>query len=267
MFGSTLLLTLVGRNIGHFFVNYIVISVKTPKVNFLALSGSDYNFSLLRGVLSTLTSLFTTLGVKYLDITEALIIAQTKPILNFALNRFVFGDPITANQVISLILCLIGMVFVIQPPFIFGAGEYMLVGDKIKGFIYRLISVVWNSLADITLKKLGGKMDTLFVIHFMGMVNAVFFGVGYAVFDFPKPQSLPCYISLFFVGLFSWAVHYFYSKAYQMGNMNVVSIFEYTAVLMSFFVDYFLYNRSYNWYCYFGVAIVLAALCLSVSKK
>ena len=82
-------------------------------------------------------------------------------------------------------MCSLGMILIIQPPFLISGGDYMLTDDKIKGFIFRNISVVWNSLADLTLKKIGGKVDTLFVIHFMGLVNTLFFGVAYCWLDRP----------------------------------------------------------------------------------
>ena len=265
--GSTVMLTLVARNVGHFLVNYSVMQTQNPKPDFSSLRWTGFDLCLLRAILSTFTSLFSVLGVFYLDITESIILSLTKPFLNFILNRLFFKDPIEQNQLISGLLCFVGLLFVVKPPWLINSGSYMLTSDKILGFIFREVSVVWNSLGDLSLKKIGAKANPNFVIHFVGLVNAAIFGMGYAVFDTPIIHTPLCYVSLFMVGLMSFFTHLYYSKAFQQGSsMNVTTVFEFGGVIMSFLADYFIFGKSYNIWCYVGVSIILVSLYVCVMK-
>jgi drug/metabolite transporter (DMT)-like permease len=265
--GSTVMLTLVARNVGQFLVNYLVMQTQNPKLDFTSLRWNGFDLCLLRGILSTFTSLFSVLGVFYLDITESIILSLTKPFLNFLLNRLIFKDPIQSQQLWSGVLCFIGLLFVVQPPWLVNSGEYMLTSGKLLGFVFRQVSVIWNSLGDLSLKKIGGKANPNFVIHFMSMLNASLFGMGYLIFDSPVIHNPACYLSLFMVGFTSFFCHLYYSKAFQHGeSMNVTTVFEFGGVIMSFIADYFIFGKSYNMWCYVGVFIILLALYVCVMK-
>lgn len=265
--GSTLMLTLVARNVGHFMVNYVVMQTQNPRPDFASLRWNGFDLCLLRAILSTFTSLFSVLGIFYLDITESIILSLTKPFLNFILNRLIFKDPVLPQQLWSGVICFVGLLFVVQPPWLVSSGSYMLTSGKLLGFIFREISVIWNSLGDLSLKKIGGKVNSNFVIHFVGLVNASLFGLGYAIFDTPMIHTPICYLSLFMVGLMSFFTHLYYSKAFQQGeSMNVTTVFEFGGVIMSFLADYFIFGKSYNLWCYVGVLIILVALFVCVMK-
>lgn len=264
-FGGTYLMALVARNIGHLTINYGIMRTFKPELNFVELSARDVNLTLLRGVLSTLGSTFTTLGVFYLDITEAFVISQTKPFVTLALNRIAYKEPLNKYQAIACVVCFSGVVLMLQPAFLFGA-SYEWTRDRLTGIIIRLISVFAASFSDLTLKQIGTKLQTYYVIHFMGITNSLSFGLAYGIFDTPKIESAPCYLALLGVGLFSWFTHYFYSRAYQVGPINLVSIFESTGVLLGFAADYFLSSKVYNFYSYLGVFLIIASLYICTLK-
>ena len=266
-FGSTLLVTLIARNIGQFGINYVIMQFKNPKLKFSDLSGDVINLGLVRGMLSTLTSLFSTWSVMYLDYTENQLIALTKPFLTMALNKLIFKEKILPIHILSGIMAFVGLIFIVQPPFIFSDGQYMLTSDKLKGVLYKLIANIWNSLADLSIKNIGGKLDTHFIIHYMGIINVFCFSLPFILLEIPRIESLPCYFSLFMVGLFSFAVHLYYSKAYQFGKTNLIAVIEFSSILFSLVADYFLLGRTYNLYDYLGTAILMIALYLVVAYK
>jgi drug/metabolite transporter (DMT)-like permease len=266
-YGSTILLTLVWRNVGQFFVNLSIMNLKIQKVEFSKLAQTQINGLLTRGVLSSLTSLFSVWSVSYLDIAEANVIFALKPLVNVVVNRLFYKEAIRRVHLLSISIGLIGVTMVIQPPFIFRTGESMLTGVKLKGTCLRLVAVIWASLSDISLKNIGGKTDTMFVIHYMSIVNSLFFGSALAVLEPSLPRSSNCYIALLLVGLASWFTHFFYSRAYQHGDMNITSIFEYPGIIIAFIADYFIFDRTYNIYCIVGVIIIIISLYICISSK
>lgn len=267
IYGSPLLLSLVWRNIGHFGINYIVMEMRNPKLKFLDLKLSDINLGLLRGILSTLTSVFSTLGVLYLDLTEVQLIGLSKPFFTMGLNRIYNKEPIKPMHLGCACLCIIGFVFIIQPPFLFSNGEYFLNGGKMLGFFFRLLGNIWNSMADLTIKEIGGKMHAHFIIFFMGMVNVFAFGLGYSWLNEPISPSLSLQGILVLLGICSFIVHYFYSLAYQFGVTNAMVILEFSTIIFSLVADYFLLGRTYNIYSYIGTCIFVTSLWLVFKFK
>lgn len=268
--GSTILLNLVARNVGHFSINYIVMNSRAKKTrpNFAELTPKEANFLILRGVLSTVTSFFTVLSLSYLDIAESMIIFQLKPFLNIALNRLIFKDPILKSHIMAGGICFVGLFLVIQPPFLFGDGEYLLTGEKIKGVFTRVFSVCTNALADQTLKRIGKKTNTLMVIHYMGAFNSMAFGLFYGILDRPTVHTPTCYSLLLLVGFFSWFQHFFYSQGYQRGPMNIVTMFEFTSIIFGLVADKVMFQRDYNFMTYCGVILIVVSLIMvSQSKK
>lgn len=57
-------------------------------------------------------------------------------------------------------------------------------------------------------------MHTLYVIHILGIVNVAYYTFAFVVFDRAIIQTGYCYVNLLLVGLSSFFVHWFYSKAY-----------------------------------------------------
>lgn len=259
-FGSTLFLTLVWRNIGHFSFNYVIMEVRNPKLKFEDLKHKEVDLGLTRGILSTLTSLFSTLGLYYLDYTENQIIAQTKPFMTMFFNWLYFKEPIKPVQIASALLAFVGLLLIIQPPFLVAGGTYLLTGAKLKGFLFRFIGNVWNSLADLTIKEIGGKMHVHFIIFYMGMVNVIVFGIAYCWLDIPVSPSISLQLILLVVGFFSFLTHYFYSLAYQSGSPYTVATVEFSVIIFSYIADYFLLGKSYNLYSYIGTFILILSL-------
>ena len=185
------------------------------------------------------------------------------------LNKFFFGSEITKYHIGGFISCLLGIIFIVQPNFLFSAiGEEVSNSGKTKGYVIRMLGVFFNSLGDISLKKIGGKVDSMYVIHYMGIVNCLTFS--FLISMAPSPSDInpvKGYLALMMVGIISWFCHYCYSRSYQIGNMNLNSLAEYTGIIFSFIADYFIFDRTYNVYCIIGVAIIVLSLYGSINKK
>ena len=97
--GSTYLNTLLWRNIGHFFINYIIVWNK-PELKFNDLTKENWNLGILRGCLSAMTSTLNNLGVYYLSLGEAFAIRETRPLMNVFLNSL-HGESVCLEFLVS----------------------------------------------------------------------------------------------------------------------------------------------------------------------
>lgn len=258
--GSSLILTLMARYLGRWTLNYMIIQFNPTGSKFKKLTFRDYQICLFKGCMLIGSSLFNALGFYYLNITEALLISSIKPILNILLNRLVYKEETRIIHFLAFLCCICGLLLVVQPPMLFSGGDYMLTDEKVKGLIYRVLGLLFLSIHDLTVKKIGVQVDTIYVIHVGSLSSILAFGIAYGCVDQPKVHSPACYAALLSLGLISWFEDYYYNKAYQTGPMNLTSIFEFSGVVIGFVADYFIYGKQYNTYCYIGAGIILLAL-------
>lgn len=132
--GSTFLNTMVWRNIGHFLINYVIISNKSD-VNYGDLSPHNWNMGFLRGILSAVTSTMNNLGIYFLYMGESFAIRETRPLLNVLVNSYVFKEKLKVMDVVLVVGAISGTLMILQPPFIFGSGVEPFTRNKTIGTI------------------------------------------------------------------------------------------------------------------------------------
>ena len=225
--GSTYLNTMVWRNIGHFVINYMIL-MKRSDLKFADLSPHNYNMGLLRGSLSAVTSTMNNLGVFFLSLGESFAIRETRPLLNVVINSYFFKEKLKLIDIVLVLTAISGTLMILQPPFLFGDDVAPFTHRKTVGTIIQFAANFTGSLADMSLKKIGKSMNTHFVIHLMGITNILWFGIAYFMIDTPAVHTPYCYWNLVMVGISSFFVHWFYSKAFQNGDMILTSLFEFS---------------------------------------
>lgn len=261
--GSTFITTMVWRNIGHFLINYAILS-QHSELHFGDLSGHNWNMGFLRGILSAVTSTMNNLGVFYLTLGESFAIRETRPLLNVVINSYFFKEKLKYIDILLVLTAISGTLMILQPPVIFGEDVEPFTRSKTLGTIIQFSANFTGSLADMSLKKIGKSMHTLFVIHIMGITNILWFGIAYFVLDTPKVETGSCYWYLIMVAASSFLVHWFYSRAYQVGDMVLTSLFEFSQCILGMVFDVFVLGKTYNWLSYVGV-IVLSVSLMSAS--
>jgi len=82
---------------------------------------------LLRGVLSFIKTLANVYSVRYMNLGDQRMICATRPVFVLISSRIFLKESCGVINIVSMILMLVGVVFVVKPPVIFGTdleGEY-----------------------------------------------------------------------------------------------------------------------------------------------
>ena len=72
-----------------------------------------------------------------------MMISATAPVFTVFFARFFLKEPILLVDVLSVILVFIGILFVVKPPFIFGASELYAYDDHA---VYAVIAMIFGSV-------------------------------------------------------------------------------------------------------------------------
>jgi len=84
----------------------------------------------VRGLAGGLSIAAQYYGMKHMPIAEANMISAASPIWTALMARFILKEPLGFLDVLNVILTILGLVFIIRPPFIYGYDTDLVVGEQ-----------------------------------------------------------------------------------------------------------------------------------------
>ena len=105
----------------RYFIQLIVMLIFIKKNN-LEYFGpkSQRKLLILRGVVGSLTVIFSFFAIRYLDVSDVETITNSSVLITAVFSRIFLKEKLTISHVIAIILTITGVVFVIRPAFLFG---------------------------------------------------------------------------------------------------------------------------------------------------
>jgi drug/metabolite transporter (DMT)-like permease len=232
------------RNIVSLIISFVIIKKKSG-----SMFGEKKHQPLLftRSIMGALglVSLFYAASHGYqADIT---ILSKLSPFL-ITLGAFIFlKEKIAKIQVPSLIIALAGAVFVVNP--LFNSNLFPL-------FIAFLCSI-FSSVSYTILAYFKNKVDPITVVmHFSACCVVFSLPFLYNNFVVPSPKI---FILLIVIGTFGGFGQFALTYAYRVAPASEVSVYNYSGVLFSAVLAYFILNESLSGSTVIGGALVIIA--------
>ena len=102
-------------------LNYVIIQhTKEP----ICTKNADTNQTLiLRGFIGLVCQCFYYYGLANLPLSEAVVLFFTNPVITTVLASCMLGERFTLKDILTCIACLLGVILVIKPPFIFSSED------------------------------------------------------------------------------------------------------------------------------------------------
>ncbi|KAL4482836.1 hypothetical protein ABPG72_022396, partial [Tetrahymena utriculariae] len=171
-----------------------------------------------------------------LDVTESVTIFQTSPFWVTILAGIILKEKIKANMFYTLFFSFLGILFIIQPPFvknIFGMNHQQIEKDqreRILGFFFACLQSFMVGFAMVVVKKLSSGVSNLIIIHY-ALISGCFIG-GLDVInngEFNTDIFLPqTFILVILVALFNYSAQLLYSRAIMLGEASKLVPFTYS---------------------------------------
>ncbi len=147
--------------------------------------GTNKKLLIFRGVtgFGALMCFFWTLI--YLPLAEATILFYVSPCLAAIIATIILREPLTMGMVIGFIICILGVIFVIQPEFIFSVQRLHLPSVAVG-----ILGAILAALAFVSVRKLRETDHAMVIIFYFSFVSALaatpFVAMHYAV---PSPAE------------------------------------------------------------------------------
>lgn len=232
-----------------FFRNLInfIIAIYIVKKNNVSFFGKKKNrfFLVVRGILGFLGVICNFYAVTKMNLSDATMIFNMTPFFVTLFAVFFLGEKILKIEYYSLVLAFIGVLLVIQPKFNIGIipGLIGLLGAACAGGAYTLVSHI-------------NKEESPATIVFYFTFISVIITIPFMAYNFIVPNFKELLI-LIAVGIFATIGQFMVTLAYKYGKSNEVAIYNYTSIIFSILIDYFIWSEIPDKWSIIGSTILI----------
>lgn len=217
---------------------YSYIFCSKQNISIIPKSPNVTKLLLARAVLGFIGTITYILALKYLPLSEAIVINNTLPVFAGLFAALLLGEQYDKSLVINTAMSIIGVVFVSKPSFLFTTVAQIGKAYEFRqfGLLCILISTILGGITVIVLKKLGGAMNPAVTVFYFGAVNTFISTISLIV-DGQVALDLKSCIALVMIG-FAWTIgQALQNIAYKFGEASRIVVVMYSQVVFSFMFE------------------------------
>lgn len=238
------------RSLGSLFFTFgFLISKGIP------ILGTNRKLLLLRGVLGSTSMLLFFIAVHYMPIGSAVALRYIAPIFAAVFAILFLREKVRPIQWIFFVVAFVGVL--------------VLKGfdDAISpiGLILVLSASVLSGLVYIVIRKIGLSEHPVVIVNYFMCIATIVGGIG-AIFTWVTPKATD-FVLLFSLGVFGYYGQIFMTKAFQMGETNVIAPIKYVEVVFAIIVGVGFLGETYSVWSFVGIALIISGLLLNLWYK
>lgn len=128
-----------------------------------------------------------------------------------------------------------------------------------------ILASLFMGLAYNFIRKLKTTEHPLVIIFYFPLVMLPISSI-WSAFVWVQPSGVD-WLVLIAIGICTQVAQFFMTKSYQQEELNKVSILSYISIIYSLSFGYFIFDETYDWIIYGGMALVLLGVILNVLLK
>lgn len=204
-------------------------------------------FLFLRSIAGSVGIFGNFYAVDHLVLSDASILNKMSPFATILFSFILLKEKIKPVQLIAVVCAFLGSLFVIKPTFDFSKMIPTLagfVGGLGAGFAYACVR-------KLGLLKCNGKIIILFFSAFSTLLS-----VPYMIFFF-NPMTFQQWIFLVLSGVSAAGGQFSITAAYFHAPASKISIYDYSQIIFSTLLGFFLFGQLPDIYSFIGYAIII----------
>lgn len=217
--------------------------------------GNNKKFLILRGLfgVTALSLFFYTL--QNLPMATAVTIQYLSPMFTALFAIYILKEPMKPIQWLYFLLAFIGIAI------IKGVNNEVTITFLIAG----IISAMFAGLAYNAIRKLKDTDHPVVVVFYFPLVSIPIMAV-VSIFYWETPMGWD-WLWIVLMGIFTQIAQVFMTKAWQTDVANKIASLKYIGIIFALSFDYFLFDESYTWMSFVGIALVLSGVILNILQK
>ena len=217
--------------------------------------GTHRKLLLLRGVLGSTSMLLFFIAVHYMPIGSAVALRYIAPIFAAIFAILFLKEKVRPVQWLFFVIAFIGVL--------------VLKGfeDAIApiGLILVLLASVFSGSVYIVIRKIGLREHPVVIVNYFMCIATIVGGVG-SIFYWKTPNETDL-ILLFSLGVFGYFGQLFMTRAFQMGETNIIAPLKYVEVVFAIIVGVGFLGETYSVWSFVGMFLIIGGLLLNIWYK
>lgn len=238
------------RSIGSLFFTFgFLLSKGIP------ILGTNRKLLVLRGLLGSTSMLLFFIAVHYMPIGSAVALRYIAPIFAAVFAILFLKEKVKPIQWFFFVFSF------------FGVLALKGFDDNIApiGLILVLLSSVFSGSVYIVIRKIGLKEHPVVIVNYFLCIAAIIGGV-LSIFNW-TPLRAADFILLLSLGVFGYFGQVLMTKAFQMGETNIIAPIKYIEVVFVMIVGVGFLGETYSLYSFIGIAMIISGLLLNLWYK
>jgi drug/metabolite transporter (DMT)-like permease len=226
----------------------LVAAVFGPHMGLGLLRTRRIGTQFVSSVMMLLSTLFFFSAVKYVPVAEAIAVTFVAPLAVVLLAWPLLGERITLFRLAVVVIGFCGVLIVIRP----GSAVFQWAS------VLLLCSAMCYATYQILIRRLAGIDQPATSIFYSVLLGAILMSL-WLPFVWKMPTAWSDWALLCSLGLFGALGHYCVAKAMTYASANFVAPFNYTQMIGSVIVGYFMFAEVPDFYTWLGTAVVVGA--------
>ncbi|HCA7418163.1 TPA: DMT family transporter [Staphylococcus pseudintermedius] len=200
-----------------------------------------------RSVLGLMGVLLNIYAIDHMVLSDADILMKLNPFWTILLSLIFLKEFIQKYQITSMVIAIIGMLFVVKPEF----------SSDVIPAIVGLLSGVFAASAYTAVRALSTREAPYTIVFYFSLFSVIVL-IPFVAFTF-EPMSLIQIVYLILAGLSAAVGQIGITVAYSYAPAKDISIFTYASIIFTAIIGFILFNESPDFYAIIGYIIILSA--------
>ena len=218
-------------------------------------TGNKLTINILRASSGFLSMTMWFYAVSMIPIADAVSISFIVPSLTTIFAIIFLKEKINIKNWISIIIGFIGVLIIIRP----GFKEFNI------AYLLMIVSACFWAISNILTKILSASQQPINVVAYLTTIMTIL-SVPFGVF-YIQPLTIFSIFLLIAMAIISNLSYFLLSKSYSKADLSIVQPFDFTRLIFSALIGYFIFDEKVDLLTIVGSLIILCGLLIAFPKK
>ena len=208
-----------------------------------------------RGGNGTISMFFWFYAVNSLPLSEAVSLSFLTPIVTTIASMIFLKEKVSKNIFMASFISFIGVVIILRPGF-----------HKFdEGYIFSFCSIIFWTISNLIVKTMTKTDKPRTIVAHMTFFMFIF-SMPFAL-PYLAPLDFTAFIEFFILGIISNISYKLIAEAYSKNELSFLQPFDFSRLIFTSFVAYFVFNEKIDIWVFVGSLIILFGLILIIKKR
>ena len=217
--------------------------------------GTHRKLLVLRGLVGSTSMVLFFMALHYIPLGSAVGLRYIAPIFAAIFAILLLREVVKPIQWLFFVISFLGVLVL----------KGMDRSIPLIGMVLVLVSSVFSGLVYIIIRRIGSREHPVVIVNYFMCIAAIIGGTG-AIFNWKTPAGID-WLLLLSLGIFGYFGQLFMTKAFQMGETNLIAPLKYLEVFFAVIVGVVFLGEEYFVWSFAGMGMIITGLLLNLWYK